>query len=86
MGRKLIGASVYWNLTISEYCQAFDIWKHHGVQQSIPVVVRPSRQEGKIVMHYDITDAAAMAYHLELMIDKGIPHTDNHVFIQYRTL
>ena len=67
----LIGSTVYWNMTTEDYCMFHSIWQNF--QPYVRTTLRPSKQEGKVVVAFNLHDIQSVGLFVEARVMLRIP-------------
>ena len=82
--KTLLGSTVYWNMAIADYCRFHAVWQE--LQPYVRTTLRPSRQEGKIVVVFNINDVYSAGLYLQARLDLPIPSEEGtDIIIKYNT-
>ena len=67
----LLGSTIYWNMTVADYCRFHDRWQQY--QPYVRTTLRPSKQEGKVVVAFHLYDIYAVGIYAEARVMLRIP-------------
>lgn len=80
----LLGSTVYWNMTVADYCRFHDTWQQY--QPYVRTTLRPSKQEGKVVVAFNLYDVYSVGLYVQARLDLRIPAEEGtDIIIKYNT-
>lgn len=80
----LLGSTVYWNMTVEDYCRFHAAWQ--DFQPYVRTTLRPSKKDGNVVVSFHLYDIYGVGLYAQARIDLRIPADEGtDIIIKHNT-